>query len=372
MKHGIRRLKEAVAADDDVSIDRRSIPLDYIFLCMNAKACSRFPSRTLTRIPRHCRREDGRVEIVVRRVEAAADFIFVSIGMDSVSKLSHSELTAFAPFSLSPSTVSFSQSLPSHFSIQAFPLTFVPIENALFSPTLDRSRPKKIPKISTKTLTSQPDIPSAIVTDDNREGSQCQSTTVDPVAMIDYVSSTDLKPFIDPNAKIQKSLQSTTRRLEKMRVKKRDVEQWMARLLLLKNLRERIRRYEQYKWQETRGVNEENLVYGLPKDLRRDIKRHLCLDLLMRPYLGVHLLDRFLTKAFFRSRRYIEALSISCLTLATRIEEKQPYNTFYLKAANADEWMKQKAKYLAELTLRDNRQLRYWPSTVAAVLVVIT
>lgn len=131
-------------------------------------------------------------------------------------------------------------------------------------------------------------------------------------------------------------------------------------------------------------------------------------------FLGVHLLDRFLTKAFFRSRRDIEALGISCLTLATRIEEKQPYNTvpqktfsignniyrrsevvamewvvlevlkfrcftptlhnfmgFYLKAANADEWMKQKAKYLAELALRDNRQLRYWPSTVAAVLVIL-
>ncbi|GAB2254713.1 hypothetical protein Droror1_Dr00022522 [Drosera rotundifolia] len=131
-------------------------------------------------------------------------------------------------------------------------------------------------------------------------------------------------------------------------------------------------------------------------------------------FLGVHLLDRFLSKAFFRSRRDIEALGISCLTLATRIEEKQPYNTvpqktfsignniyrrsevvamewvvlevlkfrcftptlhnfmgFYLKAANADEWMKQKAKYLAELALRDNRQLRYWPSTVAAVLVIL-
>lgn len=81
---------------------------------------------------------------------------------------------------------------------------------------------------------------------------------------------------------MQTYLQSTTRRLEEMRVKKRDAEQWMAHRLLPENLRERIRRYEQYKWQETRGVDEENLVYGLPKDLRRDIKRHLCLDLLMR------------------------------------------------------------------------------------------
>ncbi|GAB2293964.1 Cyclic nucleotide-gated ion channel 1 [Dionaea muscipula] len=81
---------------------------------------------------------------------------------------------------------------------------------------------------------------------------------------------------------MQTLLQSTTTRLEEMRVKKRDAEQWMSHRLLPENLRERIRRYEQYKWQETRGVDEESLIYSLPKDLRRDIKRHLCLDLLMR------------------------------------------------------------------------------------------
>ncbi|MBA0750216.1 hypothetical protein Gogos_001635, partial [Gossypium gossypioides] len=77
-------------------------------------------------------------------------------------------------------------------------------------------------------------------------------------------------------------LQSTTTRLEEMRVKRRDAEQWMSHRLLPENLRERIRRYEQYRWQETRGVDEENLLRNLPKDLRRDIKRHLCLALLMR------------------------------------------------------------------------------------------
>jgi len=80
----------------------------------------------------------------------------------------------------------------------------------------------------------------------------------------------------------QTYLQSTTTRLEEMRVRRRDAEQWMSHRLLPESLRERIRRYEQYKWQETRGVDEENLVRNLPKDLRRDIKRHLCLSLLMR------------------------------------------------------------------------------------------
>lgn len=81
---------------------------------------------------------------------------------------------------------------------------------------------------------------------------------------------------------MQTYLQSTTTRLEEMRVMRRDAEQWMSHRLLPENLRERIRRHEQYKWQETRGVNEENLVGNLPRDLRRDIKRHLCLALLMR------------------------------------------------------------------------------------------
>lgn len=67
-----------------------------------------------------------------------------------------------------------------------------------------------------------------------------------------------------------------------MRVKRRDAEQWMAHRMLPENLRERLRRYEQYRWQQTRGVEEESLLRNLPKDLRRDIKRHLCWDLLTR------------------------------------------------------------------------------------------
>ena len=80
----------------------------------------------------------------------------------------------------------------------------------------------------------------------------------------------------------QTYLQSTTVRIEEMRVKKRDTNQWMSHRLLPEQLRERIRRHEQYSWQVTRGVNEEFLLENLPRDLRRDIKRHLCLSLLKR------------------------------------------------------------------------------------------
>ncbi|KAL0886596.1 hypothetical protein Bca101_010579 [Brassica carinata] len=97
-----------------------------------------------------------------------------------------------------------------------------------------------------------------------------------------FISISGLVLFSFLIGNMQTYLQSTTTRLEEMRVKRRDAEQWMAHRLLPENLRKRIRRYEQYKWQETRGVNEENLLSNLPKDLRRDIKRHLCLALVMR------------------------------------------------------------------------------------------
>ncbi|KAL9247067.1 hypothetical protein vseg_020538 [Gypsophila vaccaria] len=93
---------------------------------------------------------------------------------------------------------------------------------------------------------------------------------------------------------MQTYLQSLTIRLEEMRVKRRDSEQWMRHRLLPPELRERVRRYDQYKWLETRGVDEESLVSGLPKDLRRDIKRHLCLALVRRVPLFENMDERLL------------------------------------------------------------------------------
>ncbi|XP_076944948.1 uncharacterized protein LOC143615808 [Bidens hawaiensis] len=129
-------------------------------------------------------------------------------------------------------------------------------------------------------------------------------------------------------------------------------------------------------------------------------------------FLGVNLFDRFLSKGYFRSQMELEIAGIACLTLATRIEENQPYNSiqqtlfnvgrneysrsevvamewlvqevlnfqcylptiynflwFYLKAARSDEGVDKTAKYLAVLALLGHEQLCYWPSTVAASLV---
>uniref|UniRef100_A0A7N0UAH1 Cyclic nucleotide-binding domain-containing protein n=1 Tax=Kalanchoe fedtschenkoi TaxID=63787 RepID=A0A7N0UAH1_KALFE len=108
------------------------------------------------------------------------------------------------------------------------------------------------------------------------------STYVWEVCFAVFISISGLVLFSSLIGNMQTYLQSTTLRLEEMRVKRRDAEQWMSHRLLPEHLRERIRRYEQYKWQETRGVDEQHLVQNLPKDVRRDIKRHLCLDLLKR------------------------------------------------------------------------------------------
>ncbi|KAL8150744.1 hypothetical protein V2J09_020552 [Rumex salicifolius] len=93
---------------------------------------------------------------------------------------------------------------------------------------------------------------------------------------------------------MQTYLQSMTIRLEEMRIKRRDSEQWMHHRLLPQELRERVRSYDQYKWLETRGVDEDSLVRGLPKDLRRDIKRHLCLAFVRQVPLFDNMDDRLL------------------------------------------------------------------------------
>ncbi|XP_024010777.1 cyclic nucleotide-gated ion channel 11 isoform X2 [Eutrema salsugineum] len=101
---------------------------------------------------------------------------------------------------------------------------------------------------------------------------------------------------------IQKYLQSTTIRVDEMEEKKRDIEKWMSNRMLPEYLKERIRRYEDYKWRETRGTQEEALLRSLPKHLRMDIKRHLCLHLFKRVPLFEFMDDRVLDALCARSK----------------------------------------------------------------------
>ncbi|GLT85176.1 hypothetical protein SLE2022_033720 [Rubroshorea leprosula] len=93
---------------------------------------------------------------------------------------------------------------------------------------------------------------------------------------------------------MQTYLQSITVRLEEWRLKRRDTEEWMKHRQLPQDLRERVRRFVQYKWLATRGVDEESILRALPTDLRRDIQRHLCLDHVRRVPLFSQMDDQLL------------------------------------------------------------------------------
>ncbi|KAK4778490.1 hypothetical protein SAY86_006018 [Trapa natans] len=81
---------------------------------------------------------------------------------------------------------------------------------------------------------------------------------------------------------MQSYLSSIMVRVEEWRVKRRDIEEWMRHRQLPPILQERVRRFVQYKWLTTRGVNEESILESLPLDLRQEIQQHLCLDLVRR------------------------------------------------------------------------------------------
>ncbi|KAH0670007.1 hypothetical protein KY289_024500 [Solanum tuberosum] len=108
------------------------------------------------------------------------------------------------------------------------------------------------------------------------------STFVGEILFAVFISIIGLILFSLLIGNMQKYLQSITVRVEEMRVRRRDAEQWMSHRMLPDNLKERIRRHEQYKWQETRGVEEDLLLQDLPRDLRRDLKRHLCWSFLKK------------------------------------------------------------------------------------------
>ncbi|KAH9553090.1 hypothetical protein CY35_09G101200 [Sphagnum magellanicum] len=78
---------------------------------------------------------------------------------------------------------------------------------------------------------------------------------------------------------IQVFLHSMTAKKEESQLRIRDLEWWMRRRQLPARLRQRVCKYERQKWAATRGIDEEATVQDLPEGLRRDIKRHLCLDL---------------------------------------------------------------------------------------------
>ncbi|KAJ9162861.1 hypothetical protein P3X46_022603 [Hevea brasiliensis] len=108
------------------------------------------------------------------------------------------------------------------------------------------------------------------------------STYIGETSFAILISILGLVLFAHLIGNMQTYLQSLTVRLEEWRLKRRDTEEWMRHRQLPEDLKRQVRRFVQYKWLATRGVHEESILGGLPADLRRDIQRHLCLDLVLR------------------------------------------------------------------------------------------
>ncbi|KAI9097973.1 hypothetical protein K1719_025744 [Acacia pycnantha] len=79
---------------------------------------------------------------------------------------------------------------------------------------------------------------------------------------------------------VQNYLQSITVKFEGWRLQRHDTELWMEHRQLPQDLRERVRRFQQYKWLATQGTNEESILRGLSKDLRKDIQCYFRLELI--------------------------------------------------------------------------------------------
>lgn len=73
-------------------------------------------------------------------------------------------------------------------------------------------------------------------------------------------------------------LQSVTKKSEKVRLKEREIEQWMSSRQLSEKFQMEFKKYQPYKWQEIPRIDVASNLLNLPKDLKRNIKRELCLE----------------------------------------------------------------------------------------------
>ncbi|XP_073028658.1 cyclic nucleotide-gated ion channel 4-like [Primulina eburnea] len=84
-------------------------------------------------------------------------------------------------------------------------------------------------------------------------------------------------------------LHATTSKKQAMQLKMRNIEWWMRKRQLPMSFRQRVRNYERQHWAAVRGVDECEMTRNLPEGLRRDIKYHLCLDLVRQVPLFQHM-----------------------------------------------------------------------------------
>lgn len=77
-------------------------------------------------------------------------------------------------------------------------------------------------------------------------------------------------------------VQSEMSKAEEIRQKVQEIDNWQPFGKLPKKLQREIKKHQLSKLQETTGIDVEYVVNNLPKDLRKNIKQKLCLDLLKK------------------------------------------------------------------------------------------
>ncbi|CAL9120346.1 unnamed protein product [Musa textilis] len=88
---------------------------------------------------------------------------------------------------------------------------------------------------------------------------------------------------------IEVFLHATTSKKQALQSRTRSLDRWMRRRNLPFEIRKRVRQYERQRWAAMRGVDEFEITRRLPEGMRRDIKYHLCLDLVRQVPLFQHM-----------------------------------------------------------------------------------
>ncbi|XP_076959814.1 cyclic nucleotide-gated ion channel 2-like [Bidens hawaiensis] len=104
---------------------------------------------------------------------------------------------------------------------------------------------------------------------------------------------------------IQLFLYAIAGRTTKMQMKLTDMEWWMKHRQLPSSLRKRVRHFENQRWSFMGGQDDMEMVSDLPEGLRRDIKRHLCLDLIKKAPLFKYMDDVILDNICDRVTYYV-------------------------------------------------------------------
>eukprot|EP00270_Netrium_digitus_P021426 TRINITY_DN9164_c0_g1_i1.p1 TRINITY_DN9164_c0_g1~~TRINITY_DN9164_c0_g1_i1.p1 ORF type:complete len:914 (-),score=241.95 TRINITY_DN9164_c0_g1_i1:493-3114(-) len=113
-------------------------------------------------------------------------------------------------------------------------------------------------------------------------GNLVATTAVGEVVFMLLVTMLGLFLFAFLIGNMQNFLQAVGRRSMEYQLHRRDVEQWMMQRDIPSEIQSRVRQLERYVWTVNQGVNEEEILSTLTEDLKRDIRRHLSLELITK------------------------------------------------------------------------------------------